>query len=128
MPEITHAKTHKLVTNLQQTNCSKLDGTRLAAGFIRTACSAACSQVATSLQQTCYKLDELNSLVTSCSSNLLSCCKLRVTNLVQLDKITALPQLVDKLATNCSNLLSGCKSTTCQQVVSNKLMAQLDNI
>ena len=49
--------------------------------------SQACWQVATSLQQTCYKLDELNSLVTSCSNN----------------------------------LLSGCKSTTCQQVVSHKL-------
>ena len=47
----------------------------------------ACWQVATSLQQTCYKLNELNSLVTSCSNN----------------------------------LLSGCKSTTCQQVVSHKL-------
>ena len=34
----------------------------------------ACWQVATSLPQTCYKLDELNSLVTSCSNNLLSCC------------------------------------------------------
>ena len=97
-------KNAQLVTNLQQT-CSKLVGTNLLQDLFARLVPA-CWQVATSLQQTCCKLDELNSLVTSCSNNLLSCCnqqlvnKLWVTYLVQLDKITALLQLVDKLVTS----------------------------
>ena len=49
----------------------------------------ACSQVVNGLLATCYKVVELNKLVTSCSNN----------------------------------LLSSCNSTTCQQVVSDNLVA-----
>ena len=63
----------------------------------------ACWQVATSLQQTCYKLDELNSLVTSCSNNYSyrAASQQVVSNKLgtSLDKITALLQLVDMLVT-----------------------------
>jgi hypothetical protein len=103
-----------------------------------------------SMLTTCYKVVELNRLVTSCSNNLLSSCnpttcqqvasdnlvatwwnnsivttcwqacytsmwwthlvdKLWVTTLQQLDEITALLQLVDKLATSLlRTLLSSC--------------------
>ena len=72
----------QLVPNLQQT-CGKLVGTSLLQDLY--------ALLAPSLLASCYKpakLDELNSLATSCSN---------------------------------INLLSCCKSTTCQQLVSNKL-------
>ena len=69
----THAKTHNLyktcstpVASLLQQGCCEIYSHCL---------FPTCWEVATSLQQTCYKLDELNGLVTSCSNNLLLCCK-----------------------------------------------------
>ena len=118
--EYTHVKNAQLVTNLQKT-CSKSAATTcwqdvlaLVVPSLLTSCYKA-----TSLQQTCYKLDELNSLVTiqvvptTCyqvaSQQLVN--KLWVTNLVQLDKITALLQTFWQA---CYKLVA---STTCWQVV-----------
>ena len=50
------------------------------------------------LLTTCYKVVDLNRLVTSCN-NLLSSCN-STTSQEQLDRISALLQLVDKLATS----------------------------
>ena len=79
--------------------------------------SQACWLVATSLQQTCYKLDELNNLVTSCSNNLLSCCKSTTCQQVVSHKLgTTWPN--NSIATTCwyacYKLVA---STTCWQVV-----------
>jgi hypothetical protein len=80
-------KNAQVVTNLEQT-CSNA---------VPTTCQQVCShclfpacwQVVNGLLTTCYKVIELNRLVTSCSNN----------------------------------LLSSCNSTTCQQVVSDNLVA-----
>jgi hypothetical protein len=90
-------KNAQVVTNLEQT--------------CRNAVPTTCEQdvfalLVPSLLTTCYKAVELIRLVPSCSNNLLSSCnsticqhvKLWVTTLWQLDKVTALLQLVDKLA------------------------------
>ena len=63
------------------------------------------AQFVTSLQQTCSKLGELNSRVTSCFNNLPSSCKSTTCQQVVSNKlgttwITALLQLVDKLVTS----------------------------
>ena len=93
-------KNAQLVTNLQQTACSQLvDKFALLVPSLLTSCYKPAADLR-------YKLDELNSLVTSCSNNLLRGCnrqlvnKLWVTKLVQLVKITTLRQLVDKLVTS----------------------------
>ena len=98
-------KNAQLVTNLQQT-CSKLVGTSLLRDLfalfvpsLLTSCykSAADLLQAWWTQQPCYKF-----VPTACyraaSQQLVN--MLWVTNLVQLDKITALLQLVDKLVTS----------------------------
>ena len=106
---------NKLGTTSASTSCQQVVATDLLQVCCRfvTSCaflrvfSQACWQVATSLQQTCYKLDELNSLVTSCGTTCYRAAsqqlvnKLWVRNLVQLDKITALLQSCnDKLVTS----------------------------
>ena len=102
-------KNAQLVTILQQT-CSKLVETNLLQDLFALLVPGLLKSF---LQQTCYKLDELNSLVASCCNNVYRAAsqqlvnKLWVTHLVQLDKMTALLQLVDKLVAN----------TTCWQDV-----------
>ena len=109
-------KNAQLVTNLQQT-CSKSVATTcwqdvlaLVVPSLLTRLLQACSRLATSLMNT-------TALLQVCSNNLLSGCnqqlvnKLWVTNLVQLDKITALLQTCWQA---CYKLLA---STTCWQVV-----------
>ena len=102
----THVKNAQLVTNLQQT-CSKsaqqlVD--RMCSHWLSQACWQGCYKPAADLlqawwtQQPCYKF-----VPTTCyraaSQQLVN--KLWVTNLVQLDKITALLyKLVDKLVTS----------------------------
>ena len=86
--------TIQVVTNLQQT-CNN-------------AVPTTCQQdvfplLVPSLFTSCYKVVELNRLVTSCSNNLLSSCNSTICQQVvsnNLNKITALLQLVDKLATS----------------------------
>jgi hypothetical protein len=147
-----------VVTNLQQTCSNAVPTTCQQDVPVRTAC-----------WQACYKVVELNRLVikvlpTTCyrpaiqfylPTDLLSspfCCNASTSappptnfllTLWQLDKITALLQLVDKLATrllsstdllqvvelnrlvtSCwNNLLSSCNSTICQQLASDNLVA-----
>ena len=109
-------KNAQLVTNLHQT-CSKSVATTcwqdvlaLVVPSLLTRLLQACSRLATSLMNS-------TALLQVCSNNLLSGCnqqlvnKLWVTNLVQLDKITALLQTCWQA---CYKLVA---STTCWQVV-----------
>jgi hypothetical protein len=118
--ELTHVKTHKFWQI-----CSRLVA-MLFQQLVNRMCShclfPACWQVVNNLLTTCYKVVELNWLVTSCSKNLLSsynstiCQQVASDNLVQLDKITALLQLVDKLAASLLRthlLLRSCEIFTC---------------
>ena len=114
-------KNAQLVTNLQQT-CSKLVGTSLLQDFIRTACSLivdkllqACGRLATSLMNSTALLQVIpTTCYRAVSQQLVN--KLWVTNLVQLDKITALLyNLLTSLLQACCEhiLLTRCEIFTC---------------
>jgi hypothetical protein len=83
----THVKTHKL----QQT-CSRLVA-MLFQQLVNRMCShclfPACWQVVNSLLTTCYKVVDLNRLVTSCSNNLLSSCNSTICQQVVSDNLVA---------------------------------------
>jgi hypothetical protein len=88
-------KNAQVVTSRQRT-CSS---NKLSTGCVRTACSQFVDNLL-------YKVVALNRLVTSCSKNVLSSCNSTIcqqvasANLVATWKITALLQLVYKLATS----------------------------
>ena len=87
----TRRKNEQLVTNLQQT-CSNVVPTRLVIKRY-VPCShflfPACWQVVNGLLTTCYKVVELNRLVTSCSNNLLSSCNSTICRQVVSDNLVA---------------------------------------
>ena len=77
----THARTNaQVVTNLQQT-CSNV---------VPTTCQQdVFTLLVPSLLTTCYKVVELNRLVTSCSNNLLSSCNSTICQQVVSDNLVA---------------------------------------
>jgi hypothetical protein len=81
---VTHVKTHKL--------CSRLVA-MLFQQLVNRMCShclfPACWQVVHGLLTTCYKVAELNRLVTSCSNNLLSSCNSTICQQVVSDNLVA---------------------------------------
>jgi hypothetical protein len=100
-------KNAQVVTNLQQTTCGNTVPTTCQQAVFPLLVQLVDKLSVDGLLTTCYKVVELNKLVTSCSNNFLSSCnsticqpKLWVTTSQQLDKITALLRLVDKLATS----------------------------
>ena len=128
-------KNAQFVTKLQQT-CSNADKlleqscvvTRLFQQLVNRMCShclfPACWKVVNSLLTTCYKVVELDRLVTSCSNNLLSSCNSTICQQVVSDNLVA-TWLNDSIVTTCWQacykpvantsfwILTNCKILTC---------------